>query len=202
MATTIELWQQVHDGLRAFVSKRVANGAEVDDILQEVFERMHRGIGSLKDPQRVLSWVYQIARHAIVDHYRKGVRRKEIPSGLAGDMEGTGLSSLAQVINRVGGQREQGAELSGCLRPMIDRLPGDYREAVQLVEIDGLTQQAAAKRLGLSLSGMKSRVQRGRKQLKQMLEDCCLIQLDRRGGVVEFEARGTGCDPCTDRSGR
>lgn len=200
MATTTELWQQMHDGLRAFVAKRVANEAEVDDILQEVFVRMHRRIGSLKDPQRVLSWVYQIARHAIVDHYRKGVSRKEVPSGLAGDMEATGLASPAQTIDRVGDQREQRAELSGCLRPMIDRLPSDYREAIVLVEIEGLTQQAAARRLGLSLSGMKSRVQRGRNKLKQMLEDCCLIQLDRWGGVIDFETRGDACDPCAKRA--
>jgi RNA polymerase sigma-70 factor (ECF subfamily) len=64
------------------------------------------------------------------------------------------------------------------------------------VELDGLTQQAAAKRMGISLSGMKSRVQRGRTQLKQRLDECCVIELDRRGGVREFEVRNTGWDPC------
>ena len=58
------------------------------------------------------------------------------------------------------------------------------------------TQQAAAERMGISLSGMKSRVQRGRKQLKQLLDECCLIELDRRGGVRGVEVRDTGCDPC------
>lgn len=202
MATTAEVWQQVHDGLRAFISKRVANEAEVDDVLQEVFVRMHRRIDTLKDPRCVLSWVYQIARHAIVDHYRKGVHQKEMPSGLVGDMETTGLVSPAQAIGRPEDQREQRAESSGCLRPMIDRLARDYRDAVVLVEIQGLTQQAAAKRMGLSLSGMKSRVQRGRKQLKQMLEDCCLIQLDRRGGVIDFETRREACDPCAHKIGK
>lgn len=83
---------------------------------------------------------------------------------------------------------------------MLDRLSQDYRDAIMLVELEGLTQQAAAERLGLSLPGMKSRVQRGRKQLKQMLDDCCLIQLDRRGGVADYEVRGTGCDPCRGSS--
>lgn len=84
---------------------------------------------------------------------------------------------------------------------MLERLSQDYREAVTLVELDGLSQQAAADRLGLSLSGMKSRVQRGRKQLKRLLDDCCLIELDRRGGVVDYEPRGAGCDPCRDTTG-
>ena len=81
---------------------------------------------------------------------------------------------------------------------MIERLPQDYRDAITLVEIDGLTQQAAATQMGLSLSGMKSRVQRGRAQLKQMLDDCCLIELDRRGGVVDYRSRTTDCDSCAD----
>ena len=72
---------------------------------------------------------------------------------------------------------------------MIERLSQDYRDAITLVEIEGLTQQAAAKQMGISFSGMKSRVQRGRKQLKQMLDDCCLIELDRRGGVVDYNIR-------------
>jgi RNA polymerase sigma-70 factor (ECF subfamily) len=82
---------------------------------------------------------------------------------------------------------------------MIERLSKDYREAIVLVEFDGLTQQAAAGRLGISLPGMKSRVQRGRKLLRRMLDDCCLIELDRRGGVVDFHSRQDGCDPCSNR---
>ena len=81
---------------------------------------------------------------------------------------------------------------------MIERLPPDYRDAITLVEFEGLTQQVAAKQIGISLSGMKSRVHRGRKQLKQMLDDCCLIELDRRGGVVGYRTRTAGCDSCVE----
>jgi RNA polymerase sigma-70 factor (ECF subfamily) len=99
-------------------------------------------------------------------------------------------------MTRDGEAAELRAELAGCVRPMIQQLSQDYRDAITLVEIEGLTQQAAAKQMGISLSGMKSRVQRGRKQLKRMLEECCVIQLDRRGGVTDFEVREAGCDPC------
>ena len=80
---------------------------------------------------------------------------------------------------------------------MIERLSRDYREAITLVELAGHTQQAAAKQMGISLSGMKSRVQRGRKQLKQMLDECCLIELDRRGAVSGYRARSAACDDCS-----
>ncbi|TKS61644.1 MAG: hypothetical protein EWM72_00392 [Nitrospira sp.] len=191
-ATVTEVWQQVHAGLRSFIAKRVANETEADDIVQEVFLRMHRRINGLKDPRRVVSWLYQIARNAIVDYYRSPERRREIPAGLAGDVDDRASAGLLSTDEP--GQLR--TELAACLRPMLNRLSNDYRDAVALVELEGLTQQAAAKRLGLSLSGMKSRVQRGRKQLKQMLDECCLIYLDRRRGVIDYDVRDAECNPC------
>jgi hypothetical protein len=66
-------------------------------------------------------------------------------------------------------------ELSSCLRPMTHHLPAHYRDAISLVELEGLTQREAVERLGLSVSGMKSRVQRGRQMLKRLLHECCQI---------------------------
>lgn len=197
-----KIWQQVHDGLRAFVSKRVANAADVEDILQEVFLRMHRKLGSLKDPRRVVSWLFQITRHAIIDHYRTPARRREMPAGLSSDLDAGHQASAASVVEAAEDSGRLRTELAGCLRPMVDRLSADYRQAVTLVELDGLTQQAAAKRLGLSVSGMKSRVQRGRRQLKGMLEACCEIQFDGRRGVSDYRVRDPQSDPCGCSSGR
>ena len=193
---TEELWQQLHDSLRTFIAKRVDDHGHVDDILQEVFVRVHRQIDSVNDPNRVVSWIYQITRNAIIDHYRKPGRQREIPTGLSSELEMRDETS--QKLE--GADREESeesrSELAGCLGPMIEQLSQDYRKAITLVEIDGLTQQAAAKQMGLSLSGMKSRVQRGRKQLKQMLEDCCVIQLDRRRTVIGYDLRDNRCDSC------
>jgi RNA polymerase sigma-70 factor (ECF subfamily) len=203
MTTKIEdLWQRVHDSLRAFIAKRVNDEAQVEDILQEVFLRVHRQIGNLRDPRRVVSWVYQVTRNAIIDYYRKPGREREFPAGLGSDIEGLGMTRIVSDHNHHGNADELRTELAGCLRPMIERLSKDYRDAITLVELDGLTQQAAAKRMGISLSGMKSRVQRGRTQLKHLLDECCLVQLDRRGGVWEFEVRNAGCDPCQSQPAR
>jgi RNA polymerase sigma-70 factor (ECF subfamily) len=187
---TEELWQGMHDGLRAFIAKRVSDQSHAEDVLQEVFVRVHRQLDSVNDPRRIVSWIYQVTRNAIIDYYRKPGRWHEIPAGLSADFEAFG-GELQEESD------DSGSELAGCLRPMIERLSKDYREALTLVELDGLTQQAAAQQMGLSLSGMKSRVQRGRKQLKQMLDDCCLIELDRRRGVVDYEVRDAGCVACT-----
>lgn len=188
------IWSNVRDGLRAFIAKRVANEAEVEDILQDVFLRIHRKIESVKEPRLVTSWIYQITRHAIIDHYRAPARRRERSVGLAGNLDSALSNPALSTSQKDSGRLRE--ELSGCLRPMIAQLSREYREAVTLVELEGVTQQAAAKQLGLSVSGMKSRVQRGRKQLKRMLDDCCAIELDRRRGVVDYISRGDSCDPC------
>jgi|SRR6185503_8422327 RNA polymerase sigma-70 factor (ECF subfamily) len=189
-----EMWQDIHAGLRAFIAKRVAGEDEVDDVVQDVWLKMQRGLDGLKDQNRLISWIYQIARHAIIDHYRVPDRRREMPAGLAADLEVYQSSSSMQTASEDSGQLR--TELAGCLRPMIEQLSEDYRQAVILVDLEGLTQQAAAVQLGLSLSGMKSRVQRGRRQLKRMLEACCTIELDRRRGVTAYDVRDQKCNSC------
>jgi len=189
-----EIWRDVQQALRAFIAKRVANEAEVDDIVQDVWLKMQRGLDGLQDQRRLISWIYQIARHAIIDHYRAPDRRREMPAGLAADLEIYQSSSSRKTASEDSGQLR--TELAGCLRPMIEQLSEDYRQAVILVDLEGITQQAAAVQLGLSLSGMKSRVQRGRRQLKGMLEACCTIELDRRRGVAAYDVRDQKCNSC------
>lgn len=193
------IWSEVQSGLRAFIARRVADEAVVEDLLQEVFVRMQRGLGGLKRESRLVSWIYQIARHAIIDYYRAPGRRREIPAGLAADLEAYQSSSTMTTASEDSGQLR--TELAGCLRPMIEHLSVEYRQAVILVDLEGIAQQEAAVQLGLSLSGMKSRVQRGRRQLKGMLEDCCTIEFDRRRGVVDFDLRNQQDNSCRDRPG-
>lgn len=187
---TTEIWQQVHERLRGFIAKRVANEAEADDILQEVFLRVHRYLAQLQEPERLVSWIFQITRHVIIDYYRAPGRRRERPAGLVEEVDGESSPPLSE------GDAGAKTELSGCLRPMIERLPEEYRRAITLVELDGLTQKEAAEQLGLSVPGMKSRVQRGRKQLKLLLEECCVIELDSRKGVIDFERRRPDAPAC------
>jgi RNA polymerase sigma-70 factor (ECF subfamily) len=199
MSDSQNIWNEVQSGLRAFIAKRVADEASVEDLSQEVFLRMQRGLGGLKDHSRLLPWIYQIARHVIIDYYRARGRQAERPVGLVSDLETLHPASLPLESSQGSGQLRM--ELAGCLRPMIERLSEDYRQAVTLVDLEGVAQHEVAARLGLSVSGMKSRVQRGRRQLRDMLEDCCVIALDRRRGVADYELRDQRDDSCRDRSG-
>jgi RNA polymerase sigma-70 factor (ECF subfamily) len=80
----------------------------------------------------------------------------------------------------------------------VAQLATPYREAVTLVELEGLTMREAADMVGISVSGMKSRVQRGREQLRKLFDDCCEIALDVRGKPTEFVPRShPSCKTCT-----
>ena len=99
-----ETWGDLHQGLRAFIAKRVADEAAVEDLSQEVFIRMQRGLGRLKDHSRLVSWIYQIARHAIIDYYRARDRQPERLVGLASDLETFQSASLPVESSEASGQ--------------------------------------------------------------------------------------------------
>ena len=171
--------------LLAFIARRVPDRDGAEDILQEVLLRIHRHAGELENSAAVSAWIHQIARNAITDHYRRAAVRREQPSGV--ELE----SRLAAAAESPSGENR--SELAACLRPLVQRLDSPYREAITLTELDGLTQVAAAAQLGISTSGMKSRVQRARAQLRDMLVSCCEIELDRRGGITSYQPRNGPC---------
>jgi RNA polymerase sigma-70 factor (ECF subfamily) len=174
-------WRELEAKLRPFVARRVRSQVDVDDVLQDVFLRMQRGLAGLRDEERFGPWVYQIARSAIVDHQRVAAKFRVV------DADGREEPLLEDDDACAVGE-----ELAGYLAPFVATLPSPYREALTLVELEGLTQSQAAVMLGVSLSGMKSRVQRGRARLRKALEDCCDVALDARGRVVGFEPRPDG----------
>ena len=194
MATVSEPpWEELHGNLRAFIGRRVRNQADVDDLVQRVFLQMVKGLASLRDAERLHAWVYRTARNVIVDYYRSSSARREVASGGAEDLAAAGVESQAASDD----ERAALQELAACMTPMIRQLPPVYREAVTLADLEGVNQADAAARAGVSLSGMKSRVQRGRQQLKAVLEECCRVQLDRRGTIVAYDPRKSdSCGPC------
>jgi RNA polymerase sigma-70 factor (ECF subfamily) len=197
-AVVKQIWSDLTAGLRAFVGRRVSNPADVDDIVQRVFLRVHRGLPSLRDSDRLHAWVYQTARNAIVDYYRSPVRRREISVG--GDTD-VAEAAGGRYRNLEENDRSAATELAGCLEPLMRSLPLADAEALRLTELEGITQAESASRLGLSVSGMKSRVQRARRRLRATLEACCRVELDRRGSVMDYEPRQKDrCGPCGDRA--
>lgn len=189
---TEDLWKELHDGLFAFVRRRVDSDPDAEDILQEIFVRIHTKLQGVKDAESIHAWVYRIARNAIADHYRA---QKQV----AHAVQAAGAASRDRAPFETDDlEREAPAELAGCMRPLLEQLPEAQAEAIELTELGDLTQKAAARRLGLSVSGMKSRVQRGRSQLRELLLDCCDVELDRRKRVVGYEVNEEADVRCGD----
>ena len=177
------IWAAFAAPLQRFIRRRVENDADADDLLQMVFAKIHSGIGALADSERLPAWIFQIARRTLIDHFRS---RESAPE----------FVDLPDELAHVAESPAAVSELADCVRPMIGRLPEPYRQALTLTDLEGLTQRELADALSLSLSGAKSRVQRGREQLKTQLLACCHLEFDRRGGVVDFEPR-RGCSGCS-----
>jgi RNA polymerase sigma-70 factor, ECF subfamily len=193
MTTQVEVpWEELYRNLRGFVGRRVNNPADVDDLVQAVMVRLLKGLETLRDSERLHPWVYRTARNVIIDHYRAVASRREITATDDGRRDDDVSSQPITEENEDAALQE----LASCLAPMVRQLDPSYQEAVTLTELAGVTQAEAAKRAGISFSGMKSRVQPARKRLKTVIEECCRIQLDRRGGIIAYESRRPGWCNC------
>ena len=178
VAIPAQAWAAHREQLVRFVASRVRDASTAEDIVHDVLLRGYQRADTLRDPESLQAWLYRITRNAIVDHYRARRPAEALPDELA-----------AEDAEPDDGAREG---LARCLRPLIAELPAHYRDAVLLAELQGLTQQETAERLGISLSGAKSRVQRARSRLHALLLACCRLELDSRGRVMEYEAPA-GC---------
>lgn len=178
-----DIWTELSEPLKKYIMKRVPNATDADDILQEVFVKIHQNIGDLKDENKFQSWIYKISRHAIVDYYRRKNRIE-----------------LIELVDDFAAETEQNtstnAEIAACLKVMIEYLPEKYKQALWLTEFENLTQKELSERMGLSLSGAKSRVQRGREKLKEMLLGCCHLEFDRMGNVIDYQHKSKECKYC------
>jgi RNA polymerase sigma-70 factor (ECF subfamily) len=176
-------WRDIEARLRPYVARRVPSPAEVDDIVQEILVKIHKGLSTLHEDERFGGWVYRIAERAIADAARARARAPVTPVAEPGDIP-AGLEAHVDEA-----AEDLQLELGECVALFVARLPSPYREAITLPELQGLTQKDAAEMLGVSVSGMKSRVQRGRERIRAMFEACCEISVDCRGRVIECEPR-------------
>jgi RNA polymerase sigma-70 factor (ECF subfamily) len=163
-------------GLKAFVFKRVKNNALADDIVQDVFVKVFTKIGQLKHSEKLVAWVYQIARNTINDHYRQHAK-----------------SVSAELLNWESNTNLLNECVACCLQQLVMTLPDKYREAFQLSEIENISQTEIADRLGISYSGAKSRVQRARQMLRNKMEEILIIKTDSYGNVLICKDRSPCC---------
>lgn len=175
-------WQNHKTQLRSYVYKRVDDASVVDDILQDVYIKASSNLHQLKSQDSLKGWLYKIAYNTIIDFHRNRQSFDELPDDLVAEDEDT--------------VEEARKELAECLRPLIADLPDKYSTPLRLAELEGVSQQEIADQLGLSLSGVKSRIQRGRVKISENLMACCDIEINDGGTVTGYSPKkGKNCSP-------
>lgn len=177
---TTAIWRDFNDELFGFIKARVNNLDTAQDILQEVFIKIHQSSNKLSNEDKLASWVYQITRNTIIDYYRKKMLPISDDSIFQEAVEEESDSSLnPQFIN--------------CLMPFINQLPEKYSGALNKTIYGDLSQKEYAQELNISYTAVKSRVQRARQQLKELFTQCCDIQTDNYGNIISSNIDDCSC---------
>lgn len=176
------IWNEYYDQLLLFILKRMPDKATAEDILQNVFLKILTNIEALKDSTKMKSWLFQITRNTIIDHYRKSKKPENSPL-LLSDEDEAKEGDVMEVVE-------------SWVSPFINSLPEKYKEALILSELKGMSQKEMAVYLGISYAAAKTRVHRGRLLLKQKLTECCIFHTDKYGNIMDYESNPDYCKSC------
>jgi RNA polymerase sigma-70 factor (ECF subfamily) len=174
-AHEISVWNSTQEKLKSFVLRYTKDKATTEDIIHDVFLKVHAKNEQLKEPEKMVGWIFQITRNTITDYFRrkgKTIRPEDI------DWEDES-KPLNECVNN-------------CLQEMLTTLPGKYRAALEFTELNNRSQLELAQDLKISYSGAKSRVQRARQMLKDKMDEAYRVRFDNYGNVLACENRG----PC------
>ncbi len=177
-ATAETVYEDFHAKLRSFALQHISDPDVADDILQDVYLKIHSHIQDVRDTDRLESWIFQVTRNTITDYYRRARPQEELPDTLP-----------APAVE----EPDAATALAASIRDMLRCLPRKYRQALELADLKGLSQAELAARLHLSESGAKSRVQRAREKLKEAFLDCCHFEFDHYGRVIDYHANCPEC---------
>jgi len=175
-------FEELAPKLRGFLARRVSNPSDAEDLAQEILLKLHQRAGEVSDTTRLHAWIWTVARNTVIDFYR----RRRVATV---DVEGLDFADSRD--DRAAPDVE--AEVLGWLRPMIEQLPEPYRDAVRMSELEGVSQAEVAARLSIGLSGAKSRIQRGRARLREILTRCCEFDRGDDGRIAAYRRVGAEC---------
>lgn len=149
------IWREFSPRLLQFIGARVSDRETAEDILQDVFVKLQSQTDELREPSRIEAWLFRTARNATIDYYRVRKQTIEVPETMAAEYS----------IHH----DPEMKELHLAFARLLTRLPEPYREAVLLTAFEGYSIEKLGRHQKISLSNAKSRVLRGRKQLKELL---------------------------------
>lgn len=178
--TPEQLARDLSTPLRRYLLRYVGDAALADDLLQETMIRITRSLPSFAGRASVKTWAFSIATRVAADHFRSPVHRTQIVS----------IDETREVADRDPAIDDRLVldEMNACLRRVIDSLPEDYRAALVLHDLEGLTAEQAAEVIGCSVAAAKIRIHRGRARLKEALQGQCDFYRDD-GNVLRCDRK-------------
>ncbi len=173
------VWTEFKRQLLNYIKTKVNDRYAAEDILQEVFLKVYGNIDQLNDLANLKAWLYKITHNTIIDYYRK----HDAPAPLD-DFAEHPIERETENMND---------EISACLKTLLSGLPDQDKEPLELYILYNSKHREIAEKLGISVSGSKSRVQRARNKLRKLLSSCCELEFDRRGNIVDYRRKKQNC---------
>jgi RNA polymerase sigma-70 factor (ECF subfamily) len=162
--------EELSQPLLRYFSRLSGSRATADDLLQETLVKIARGLPGFEGRSSVKTWAFSIATRIATDHFRRPEQRARILNMEEAEIPAASDLELDEqlVVD----------EMSACVRGVIDGLPADYRTAMVLHDLEGMTAAQVAEVAGCSLATAKIRIHRARRRLKVALEDECRFYRD------------------------
>ncbi len=199
-----EIYEKYHPGILRFLTRLVGRN-DAEDVAQEVFLKVDRGLPDFRGDSAIGTWIYRIARNAALDRLRsrEGWERKadEFGAQRADDEPADRIADFPDEQASI--ERYLiGKEMGECIRGRVESLPESYRGVLVLSELAGMTNAEIASALGTSEGAVKIRLHRARAVLRKDLGAYCLLYRDGRDELA-CEPKSDQRDPDEDlRAGR
>lgn len=181
-----EIYEAFEPKIRRFLG-RLVGSRDAEDLAQEAFARVSRGLAEFRGDSKVSTWLYRIAANVAMDHLRTAPVRRGREA----------LIQIQQTLNAPPPPIDQDLvrrEMNDCVRGYIESLPPTYRSVLLLSEDEGLANREIGEVLGVSLDVVKIRLHRARSRLKSQIRRGCTFYRDDRNELA-CEPRPGGVSP-------
>ncbi len=150
------LVRKYHNRLVNIVNSLTGNAADAEDIAQEAFLKVYRNLNDFRNQAKFSSWLYRITLNTAYDHLRKNIHKN------------TSLDEM-DYSNIADNKPREDILAKETLQKALDKIPFDFRSALILKEIEGLSYEEIAQALKIRLGTVESRIFRARRMLKNLL---------------------------------
>jgi RNA polymerase sigma-70 factor (ECF subfamily) len=187
----VTIYSQFSTALLQYIRSKIRSKEDAEDILQNIFTKISANVNSINGKDSIKNWLFTVTRNAIIDYYRTNKNSKQ-----------QSIEHLQAELSSADDDGDPAKGLDQCLHNMIAQLPDEYRNIITDSELNNIRQKDLAEKYNMAYPSLRSRVQRGRERLKQLLYNCCHIETDKRGNILDVQSKNScgSCSPCADQS--